>query len=215
MKITHIIILICVFVFFLQGVDALMPHLVLHPIELLDMPWMLITSMFAHGGFQHIFFNMFVLFMFGSALENKIGSEKFIFLYLIAGVLGAIGFMVLNSPDEYVLGASGAIYGIIGALMILMPNMRVYIYMIPVPMWFAGIGYALIEIFAMGSADNIAHSAHLLGFVAGVVLAMREGKEEEWPPKPRMQMWMAVLIPIVIAFIVAIAFGVYYNITGV
>ena len=74
--------------------------------------------------------------------------------------------------------------------------------------------YALIEIFAMGSADNIAHSAHLLGFVAGVVLAMREGKEE-WPPKPKMSMMMSVLVPLVIALIVAIASGVYYNITGV
>lgn len=212
MKATHAIILICILVFFLENVDALLPHLVLQPVSLLERPWTLLTSMFAHGGFEHIFFNMFVLFMFGSVLERRIGSDKFVFLYLMAGILGAVGWMVFNSPYDFALGASGAIYGVIGALMILMPNMRVYIYFIPVPMWLAGIGYALIEVFAMGSADNIAHSAHLLGFVAGTALALREGKEE-WPPKPRMGMMMSLIIPIVLAFIVAIAFGLFYNIT--
>lgn len=211
MRVTYLIILICVFVFFLENVDALFPHLVLQPASLLERPWTILTSMFAHGGFGHIFFNMFVLFMFGSALENRLGPEKFIFLYLLAGILGSVGFMVFSSPYDYALGASGAIYGVLGALMILMPNMRVYIYLIPVPMWMAGIGYALIELFAIGSADNIAHSAHLLGFVAGVVLALREGKEE-WPPKPRMQMWLAVLAPLAAGIIVAVAIGLFYKI---
>jgi len=210
LRLTYVIIAICAFVFFfLEASDVLLPHLVLIPMDLLTRPWTILTSLFAHADLEHIFFNMFALFMFGSILENRIGSGRFIFLYLMAGIMGAVGFMLLNSPDSSALGASGAIYGVLGALMILMPNMSVYIYFIPVPMWLAGPIYALIEIFALGSADNIAHSAHLLGFFAGAVLALREG--QAWPPKPMMELWKAIAIPIAVSLIVAIIFGLMYS----
>jgi membrane associated rhomboid family serine protease len=216
MKYTYIIIAICLIVFFvLQPIAALEPHFVFTPAYLLDMPWTIITSMFAHGGFQHIIFNMLVLFMFGSILENKIGSNKFLFLYLIAGILGSIGFMVFNENPFYgAWGASGAIYGIFGALALLLPNMKVYIYFMPVPMWLAAVLYAGIELFALGSADNIAHSAHLLGLVGGLAIALREGKES-WPPKPPMEFWKALGIPIVIGLVLALLFGFYYSGSGV
>lgn len=206
---TYTIIAICVFVFFfLEASDTFIPHLVLIPMDLLARPWTIITSMFAHADLEHIFFNMFALFMFGSILENRIGSGRFVFLYLMAGLLGSIGFMLLNSPDSAALGASGAIYGILGALMILMPNMSVYMYFIPIPMWLAGPIYALIEIFALGSSDNIAHSAHILGFLAGAALALQEG--QAWPPKPPMEMWKAIAIPIAVSLVVAVIFGITF-----
>lgn len=212
MRYTYIIIGICLFVFFaLQPIDGLWLNFVFNPALSLEMPWTIITSMFAHGGFQHILFNMLVLFMFGTILESRIGSNRFLFLYLIAGVLGSVGYALLSSdPSRGALGASGAIYGIFGALAILVPNMRVYIYFMPVPMWLAGIIYALIEIFAMGSADNIAHSAHLLGLVAGVGLALREGKEK-WPPKPPMEFWKAAGIPVALGIALALGIGLVYS----
>lgn len=211
MRLTFVIIAICLVVFFgFETVDSLLPHFVLVPIDLLARPWTLVTSMFAHGGLEHLIFNMFALFMFGSVLENKLGSNKFLFLYLVAGILGSIGFMLLNDPRQAVLGASGAIFGIFGALVLLAPNMRVYIYLIPVPMWVAGILYAGIELFALGSVDNIAHSAHLLGLVAGLAIASREGKDA-WPPKPPMDFKAALGIPLIIAILVALAFGLFYN----
>lgn len=211
MRITFIIIAICLLVFFVfEQIELLLPHFVLQQASLLERPWTIVTSMFAHGGFQHILFNMIVLFMFGSVLENKLGSNKFVFLYLIAGIIGGVGFMLLNGPQEMALGASGAIYGIFGALALLVPNMRVYIYLVPVPMWLAGILYAAIELFALGSPDSIAHSAHLLGLVGGLAIAMREGKEA-WPPKPPMETWKAVGIPVVLGLVVAVLFGVKYS----
>ena len=210
LRLTYVIIAICAFVFFvLEGSDALIPHLVLIPMDLLARPWTILTSMFAHADLEHIFFNMFALFMFGSILENRIGSGRFIFLYLMAGVLGSVGFMLLNSPDSSALGASGAIYGILGALMILMPNMSVYMYFIPIPMWLAGPIYALIEIFALGRVDSIAHSAHILGFFGGALLALRES--QAWPPKPLMELWKAIAIPVVVSLIVAVIFGLLYS----
>ncbi len=209
MRATHIIILICAIVFVLQIAGIANENFVFRPIDLLTMPWTIITSMFAHGGFEHILFNMFALFMFGSILEEKIGTNKFIFLYLISGLLGSIGFMLFNSPFDSALGASGAIYGILGALVLLAPHLQVYIYFMPVPMWLAGPIYALIEIFALGKADNIAHSAHLLGFVAGLALATQE-MQSAWPPKPDMQLWKALAIPIVLCFAVAIIAGAFY-----
>lgn len=215
MKYTYIIIAICLVVFFvLEPIDALLPHLVMQPSSLLERPWTIFTSMFAHGGFEHILFNMLVLFMFGTVLESRIGPNKFLFLYLIAGVLGSVGFMLLGDPTHAALGASGAIYGIFGALALLMPNMRVYVYFMPVPMWLAGILYAGIELFALGSPDNIAHSAHLLGLVGGLAVAMREGKEA-WPPRPPMDLVKAIGIPLVVGTLAAILFGFYYSSGGI
>jgi membrane associated rhomboid family serine protease len=162
--------------------------------------------MFAHGSFEHILFNMFALFMFGLILEQRLGTNKFIFLYLLAGLIGAIGFMLFNHPDARALGASGAIYGIFGALAYLVPNMRVYIYLVPVPMWIAGILYAVISIFGIGGSDGIAHSAHLLGLVGGLAIAYKEGKEA-WPPKPPIPMWKAIGIPLILSLVFAVLFG--------
>jgi membrane associated rhomboid family serine protease len=163
--------------------------------------------MFAHGSFHHILFNMFALFMFGLVLEQKLGTNKYIFLYLLAGLIGSIGFMIFNPPHAGALGASGAIFGIFGALAYLVPNMRVYIYLVPVPMWLAAIGYAVISLFGMGGDDNIAHSAHLLGLVGGLAIAYNEGKEE-WPPKPQMDILKAILIPVVLSLVAAGLFGI-------
>jgi membrane associated rhomboid family serine protease len=211
MKVTYVLIALCVLVFVLEQAapDAVYPQVTLTPISLLSAPWTVITSMFGHADLEHILFNMIALFMFGSVLENRIGSGKFVLVYFVSGVLGSIGFMLFNSPFGSALGASGAIYGIIGALVLLEPNLTVYFYFMPLPMYVVGPIYALIELFYLGSADAIAHSAHLLGFFGGLALAFREGKAG-WPPKPPMEMWKALAIPIALSLVVAIGFGAYY-----
>lgn len=209
MRYTYWLILLCIGVFILQMASLFTPDFVLRPIDLLQRPWAIIGSMFAHSGIEHIAFNMLALFMFGTVLENRVGSNKFLFIYLVSGVLGAIGFMLFSSPFDMALGASGAIFGVIGALVLLEPNLMVYFYFIPIPMYVAGPVYALIELFALGSIDSIAHSAHLLGFFGGLALAFFE-RGPAWPPKPPMEMWKALLIPIVLSLVVAVAAGAYY-----
>jgi membrane associated rhomboid family serine protease len=208
MKITFVIILICAIVFFvIEPIAPLLDHFVLQQDSLLERPWIILTSMFAHGSFEHLLFNMFALFMFGLVLEQRLGTNKFIFLYLLAGLIGSVGFMIFNPPYARALGASGAIYGVFGALAYLVPNMRVYIYLVPVPMWLAGILYAGISLFGIGG-EGIAHSAHLLGLIGGLAIAYREGKEN-WPPKPQMDMWKAVMVPVALSFAAAVMFGVF------
>jgi len=211
MKVTYVLIALCVLVFVLEQAapDAVYPQVSLTPISLLSSPWTIITSMFGHADLEHILFNMIALFMFGSVLENRIGSGKFVLVYFVSGIFGSIGFMLFNSPFGSALGASGAIYGIIGALVLLEPNLTVYFYFMPLPMYVVGPIYALIELFYLGSADTIAHSAHLLGFFGGLALAAMEGKAS-WPPKPPMEMWKALAIPVVLSLVVAVAFGAYY-----
>jgi len=188
MNIANYIIILCVFLFIMQmimgpeftAVGTLVGGL------LLTEPWRIITSMFLHGSLEHLFFNMFALFVFGNVLERKMGGNIFTLIYLVSGIIGSIGFVLSSGPSASALGASGAIFGIIGALVVVAPNMTVYLFGgLPMPMYAVGILYVAIEIFAFGKADNIAHSAHLLGLVGGFITAkayeyMGPGGEIKW-----------------------------------
>ena len=154
--------------------------------------------MFMHGGFAHIFFNMFSLFMFGTLVERTIGSKKFLYLYFISG-LGAValhfGVMwaeigILNHQISLgsasalqtyaqlkstpVVGASGAIYGLLISYALLYPDNRLTLIFPPITMkaktWV--IIFAVIELFSgiSGWADGVAHFAHLGGMLFAWVL---------------------------------------------
>ncbi|WP_343533690.1 rhomboid family intramembrane serine protease [Pedobacter sp.] len=163
--------------------------------------WQPITYMFMHGGIAHLFFNMFGLFMFGGVLEQRWGQKKFINFYLITG-LGALAlqwgvqafevyqitgsvFNDLNvvgaNPDlraiyiSPMVGASGAIFGVLTAFAVLYPNVELMLMFIPFPVkakYFIPI-YIVIELFlgvARIPGDSIAHFAHLGGALIGFIL---------------------------------------------
>jgi len=135
------------------------------------MIWQPFTYMFLHGGFWHILFNMFILWMFGSDLERTWGGKEFLKYYLICGV-GAGLFNVALQPNSYIpiIGASGAIYGILVGFAVLFPDRMVYIYFLfPVK-----VKYMVVFLIAMefilsltGSQGSIAHFAHLGGALVG------------------------------------------------
>ncbi len=135
--------------------------------------WQLITYMFMHANVEHIFFNMFALWMFGYVLENFWGSRRFLFYYLVCGV-GA-GLCNLLIPGWGItVGASGAVYGILLAFGMTFPNERIYLYfLMPVKAkWFV-IGYAAIELMeGFFRADGVAHFAHLGGMLFGLLLIL-------------------------------------------
>jgi len=139
----------------------------LQPATLFDRPWTIVTNIFVHSGFWHIFANMFTLFFFGSNLSLIVGSRRFLLVYFAGGILGNILFIVLSSPFNIAIGASGAVFAIAGALAIMIPKMKVIIFPIPVPipLWIAVIGGFLILSFMPG----IAWQAHLGGLVAGLI----------------------------------------------
>ena len=100
----------------------------------LDYPWGIITSMFLHDGFFHLFANMITLYFFGTYLNRLIGSRKFLLVYFGGGILGGIFFVLLAPPLSLAIGASGAVFALGGALAVMMPRLRVFIFPIPAPL---------------------------------------------------------------------------------
>lgn len=172
--------------------------------------YQLVTYMFMHANFEHIFFNMFALWMFGAAIENYWGIKKFLIYYFVSGVGAALVYELWQyidityimhlqdysgvqisqnqtiSVDQYMnhftmVGASGAVYGLLLAFGMLFPNSLIYIYfLIPVKAkWFVII-YGGIEVFycIFASSDGIAHIAHLGGMLFGLLLILFWRKKE-------------------------------------
>jgi membrane associated rhomboid family serine protease len=137
-------------------------------------PYQLVTHMFAHGGFFHILFNMYALWMFGSVLERVWGPKRFLIFYLACGLGAGVAQMFVGAPA---IGASGAIMGLLAAFAYLFPNTQFYILPFPFPIkakYMVAI-YAAIDLFGglhPGAADNIAHFAHLGGMVMGFILVI-------------------------------------------
>ena len=133
--------------------------------------WQLLTYMFLHGGFSHILFNLLALWMFGGELESYWGSKRFLFYFLFCGI-GAGICTVVFTPYQFipVIGASGAIYGMLLAFGWLFPNRLIYIYFLfPIPAKYFVIIFGLIELFASmeGTRGGIAHLTHLGGLIFG------------------------------------------------
>jgi len=142
--------------------------------------WTFLTSMFMHGGFFHIFANMLSLFFVGSLVEKILGSKRYLYFYLGAGLFAGLFFVVsaLIFPDAlntFAVGASGAIFGLIGLLMLLTPNLPVYLMFIPIPikMKYAAPGI-LIVLWLISIAGNvpIGNTAHLGGLVFGLAYGL-------------------------------------------
>jgi len=146
---------------------------VLVPALLLQRPWTIITYMFLHGGLGHIFFNMLALFFFGPRLEARLGSRRFLVLYLVSGIAG--GLLSFTHPMIGVIGASGAVYGVMLGYAHYWPRDEVLIWgVLPVQvrwMVIALTGISLVSGFG-GAGDGVAHFAHLGGF-AGAWLYLR------------------------------------------
>lgn len=137
-------------------------------------PYQLVTHMFAHGGFFHLFFNMFVLWMFGSLLEKVWGSKKFLIFYFVCGIAAGVTHLALENVPA--VGASGAIMGLFAAYAYLFPNTELIIFPIPVPIK-AKYAIALMAAYDLfggvyPSGSNIAHFAHLGGLVMGLLLVI-------------------------------------------
>jgi membrane associated rhomboid family serine protease len=141
-------------------------------------PYQIITHMFAHGGFLHILFNMYALWMFGSVLEKVWGAKKFLIFYLVCGLAAAVAQMfTISELGVPTVGASGAIMGLLAAFAYLFPNTEFFILPFPFPIkakYMVAI-YAAIDLFGgfhPGNADNIAHFAHLGGLIMGFILVI-------------------------------------------
>ncbi len=169
------LVAICAIIFIFQmAIPGLTDAFVLQSSDVIQRPWTLVTSMFLHGGLEHLIYNMFALALFGLILEKIIGSKKFIILYFIAGIIAGVGSAMFYESS---LGASGAIMGILGCLAMLRPRMTVYISYVPMPMAAAAAVWAGGDLLGMFAPDNIAHAAHLFGMFFGLVVGFYYRKQ--------------------------------------
>ena len=133
----------------------------------------LLTYMFLHGGWLHLIVNMIVLWSFGRGLEPVMGAFRFVVLYLVAGVLAALAHGFVNDLSNVILiGASGAIAGVLGAAVVAAPRLPVIFVIFPMPLWIAVIALVALHVAAiMFDWDpEIAWHAHLAGLAAGALL---------------------------------------------
>lgn len=137
-----------------------------------------LSSMFMHGGFMHIAGNMLFLFIFGDNIENRIGHVRYLVFYLICGVIAAGGQIVMDPYSVIpMLGASGAISGVMGGYLLLFPNKNVRAIMfnvltsipasVAVGLW---IVLQIVQSVLSGGGDGVAYAAHMGGFIGGLAL---------------------------------------------
>ena len=168
-----------VFVFILQAIlgNHFTNSLMLASADIPSRPWIIITHIFLHGSVNHLLFNIYALFIFGPLLEQRIGAKRFIFLYVLSGAIA--GFLSSFFYD-FALGASGAIMGIIGTLIILMPDLQLLMFFVmPMPLWVAGIVYAAIDAFGILFPSGIGNVAHLAGMASGLAYGIHLKKEKK------------------------------------
>jgi membrane associated rhomboid family serine protease len=139
--------------------------------------WTFITSMFMHGGIFHLFANMLSLFFIGGLVQKLIGAKRYFYFYLISGLFASLLFVLSSfffkiNMSSYAVGASGAIFGLVGFLVIITPNLPVYVMFIPIPikMKYAGPGI-LVLLWLISLAGNIpiGNTAHFGGLICGLI----------------------------------------------
>ncbi len=175
--------------------ENLVAYLALQPTNFFNgqFLWTLITSMFMHGGIFHLIVNMFVLFSLGSLSEKIIGKKRYLWFYIISGIIAGLVFIFLayffgstnpesmgarlfGSPLSFAVGASGAIFAIAGLFMVLTPNLRFTIIFFP---FFSLPAYIMIPLVLFGTwivsyyaQFGIGNTAHFGGFLAGVIYGL-------------------------------------------
>jgi len=153
--------------------------------------WTFLTSMFMHGGFFHLFANMITLVFLGSLVEKILGPKRYLGFYLISGLFASLLFVLLalvftSDLNTYAVGASGALFGLVGILVLLTPNLPVYLMFIPIPikMKYAGPGILIVLWIISGVANiGIGNTANLGGLIAGLVYGLY--LKNKFPKKTR------------------------------
>ena len=150
--------------------------------------WQFLTYMFTHATVSHFIFNMLSLYIFGTAVERRVGSREFLLYYLLTGVLAGVAsyaMFYLANTNTVLLGASGAIYALLMLFSVLYPRSVIYVFgLIPVQAPLLIILYFIIELISgLTAHDGVAHMTHLSGLVFGllyIVVRMRMNPLKEW-----------------------------------
>ncbi|WP_181807719.1 rhomboid family intramembrane serine protease [Streptomyces shenzhenensis] len=161
-------------------------------------PLSVFTAMFLHGSWLHLLGNMLFLLIFGNNVEDRMGHIRYFLFYVVCGYAAGYGFALLNaSSGDPLIGASGAIAGVLGAYLVLYPKARVWV-LVPflvflplrLPAWLVlGFWFVLQAVYSSGEgvsdAGTVAYAAHIVGFLVGMVLAWPLKPGTPPPPEPR------------------------------
>jgi len=182
----NLVLFLCL-VFFLASFlypRTMVDWFALNPLQVFQRPWQLITSIFLHVEFWHFFINCFVLLFFGAELERLLGEGGYLKIFLASGLAGNLGYIAYAySTESFIpaLGASGAIFGIMGCLAMIAPGIKIIIFPIPIPISIrlAILVFALYD-FSMLTlttthiiGTGVAYIAHLTGLAVGVLIGDR------------------------------------------
>ena len=146
-------------------------------------PWRFLTAIFLHGGAGHLLYNIFALALFGSILEKLITGKKLLLVFFLTGLIANLIAVNFYSSS---LGASGAIFGVIGALIVIRPGLPIFAFGIPMPIFLAGIIWAAGDLlgaaayFVGNPINNTGNIAHLSGMVIGLFLGFLFREKERF-----------------------------------
>lgn len=179
------LVVINIVVFIFQNIyPPLTDEFALVSVNVLSQPWTLVTSMFLHGSVEHILYNMIALGLFGFILERVVGPKKFLFIYFASGIIASIASTFFYAES---IGASGAIFGVIGALGVLRPRMTVFVGYIPMPMIVAVGFWVVASLGGLFVPGDVAYAAHLGGLAFGLIYGfyLRKDFGEQYERKPK------------------------------
>ena len=172
-----------------------------YPPDIVPPPLTILTSMFLHGGWLHIGFNMLTLWIFGNNVEDALGRARFVAFYVLAGIAAAVAQALASTmagaAEVPMVGASGAIAGVLAAYLILFPYARVltaiviviFIRLVYLPARLFIIGWFVLQVLPVlfGGATpggGVAFFAHIGGFLAGLALVKIMGRRPSWRGRP-------------------------------
>jgi membrane associated rhomboid family serine protease len=181
--------------------------------------WRWFTSLFLHVSASHLFFNMLGLFFFGKVLEKEVSRQWFLSIYFISGLLGNFVYMFTSAMP--VVGASGCVFGVMGAAMLLNPIKRIHLYIFPLPLGVVAIAFVIFETMAVyfqpeqfaELTQNVANIAHLGGVMTGGLFAMFYDLKRSM--KGMLVLGVSILLLIVLSPIFALIAGIASIILGV
>jgi membrane associated rhomboid family serine protease len=198
--VTYAIIAVCGVVYIAQSipgigsaVTAALQYAGLYSYPQVFEPWRMLTAVFAHASILHILLNMYTLWVFGMVLEPLLGRVRYLVLFLISGLAGSVGVFLLAAPNQPVVGASGAIFGMIAALLIIQRRLGGNITQLLV---LVGINLVIGFIPSFG----IAWQAHLGGLVGGALVGLIF---VETRPLRRRPLQIGLLIALTVVLIAA------------
>ncbi len=160
---------VLIFAITLLRPGAVVGLLGLTPNLLSQQPWTIISSMFVHGSFTHILFNIISLYFLGSFLIRAVGERSFLAVFFLGGLAGNAFYLLLGPQNIPGIGASGAIYALGGALAVMLPRVPVFVFPIPVPipLW-----AAILIFLVLSFLPGIAWQAHLGGLLLGLIAGL-------------------------------------------